>query len=54
MEKKFYRITYTADTTYYVDTDLYTPEQALYLADDWFAEFVPNVTIEIVKEEEVE
>lgn len=47
----FYKITFNADATYYLDKNLYTEEQALDLADEWFRNYIPDTFIEEVEEE---
>lgn len=47
----FYKITFNANTTYYLDKNRYTEEQALTLADEWFSKYVPDTFIEEVEEE---
>lgn len=46
----FYKITFEANVTYYLDKNLYTEQQALNLAEDWFDEFIPDIYIEEVEE----
>ena len=46
----FYKITFEANVTYYLDKNLYTEEQALALADEWFNEYIPDTFIEEVEE----
>lgn len=48
----FYKITFEADRTYYLDKNLYTEQQAISLAeDDWFDKSIPNIYVEEVEEE---
>ena len=48
----FYKITFEANVTYYLDKNLYTKEQALALADNWFiSEYIPDTFIEEAEEE---
>lgn len=43
-----YRITISLECEYVIDADDYTEEQAKSLAEDWFAEAEPLMTIEKV------
>lgn len=47
----FYKITLEATATYYFDKNLYTEEQALALADEWFNARILDTFIEEVEED---